>query len=393
MIFSKPLYFDHQATTPVDKRVFEKMLPFLTESCGNPHSTDHSVGWKMSQVIEDAQINIARLIGADPDEIIFTSGATESNNLALLGLGRHETGGNRRRILVSAIEHKCILTIARILAEQYGYMIDLLPVDDEGRLSVSNLENKLDDDVLFVSVMAVNNEIGTIQNIPALSAAAKEAGAIFHCDAAQAPIAINLQNYADTVDLISLSGHKMLAPQGIGALYIRRDLQTRIEPLLYGGGQQNGLRSGTLPVALCAGMGAAADILSAQETGTARENLRRIRNSFIAQLHDLPWNISLNGPTDIARHPGNANMCFHGFSAHDILQVLQPHLAASTGSACTTGIPEPSHVLKAIGLSGVDAEASIRFSLGFHTTDKDIAQAVGLIGNALERLSEVARSA
>lgn len=393
MDFSKQLYFDHQATTPVDKRVLEKMLPFLTENCGNPHSTDHSVGWKMSQVIEDAQLNIARLIGADSDEIIFTSGATESNNLALLGLGRHETGGNRRRILVSAIEHKCILTIARILAEQYHYTIDLLPVDNEGRVSVSDLENKLDDDVLFVSVMAVNNEIGTVQDIPTLSAAAQEAGAIFHCDAAQAPIAINLQNYADTVDLISLSGHKMLAPQGIGALYIRRDLQAKLEPLLYGGGQQNGLRSGTLPVALCAGMGAAADILSVQETEMAREHLRQIRNSFITQLHDLPWNISLNGPADFARHPGNANMCFHGFLAHDILQVLQPHLAASTGSACTTGIPEPSHVLKAIGLRGDNAEASIRFSLGFHTTDEDIAQAVGLIGNALERLTKTACSA
>lgn len=340
----------------------------------------------MSQVIEDAKTNIARLIGADPDEIIFTSGATESNNLALLGLGRHQTGGNRRRILVSAIEHKCILTIARILAEQYGYTIDLLPVDNKGRVSVSDLENKLDDDVLFVSVMAVNNEIGTVQDIPTLSATAKSAGAMFHCDAAQAPIAINLQNYADTVDLISLSGHKMLAPQGIGALYIRRDLQTRIEPLLYGGGQQNGLRSGTLPVVLCAGMGAAADILSTQETKTTRENLRRLRNSFIAQLRELPWNISLNGSADIERHPGNANMCFHGFSAHDILQVLQPHLAASTGSACTTGIPESSHVLKAIGLSGGDAEASIRFSLGFDTINEDVTRAVGLIGNALERL-------
>jgi len=160
-----------------------------------------------------------------------------------------------------------------------------------------------------------------------------------------------------------------------------------------GGGQQNGLRSGTLPVALCAGMGAAADILNAQETETERENLRRLRNSFIAQLHDFPWNISLNSPADIAHHPGNANMCFHGFSAHDILQMLQPHLAASTGSACTTGIPEPSHVLKAIGLSGEDAESSIRFSLGFHTTDEDIAQSVGLIGNALERLTKTACSA
>lgn len=389
---SKALYFDHQATTPIDKRVLEKMLPFLTENCGNPHSTDHYAGWKMSQVIEDAKTSIAYLIGADPDEIVFTSGATESNNLALLGLGKHETGGNRRRILVSAFEHKCILTIARILAEQYGYTIDVLPVDKEGYVSVSELTDKLDSDVLFVSIIAVNNEIGTVQDIPALAAAAKEAGAIFHCDAAQAPIAINLQNYADAVDLISLSGHKMLAPQGIGVLYIRRDFQARIEPLLYGGGQQNGLRSGTLPVVLCAGMGAAADILSAHEIETERENLRRLRNSFITQLHELPWDISLNGPTDNARHPGNANMCFHGFSAHDILQVLQPHLAASTGSACTTGIPDPSHVLKAIGLSGEDAEASIRFSLGFNSNEKDVARAVELIGNALERLSETERS-
>ena len=393
MILSKSLYLDHQATTPVNKRILEKMLPFLTENFGNPHSTDHSVGWKMSQVINDAKTSIADMIGAGPDEIVFTSGATESNNLALLGLGKHETGGNRRRILVSAIEHKCILTIARTLVEQYGYTIDVLPVDKEGRVSVSELTDKLDEDVLFVSIMAVNNEIGTVQDIPALSAVAKEAGATFHCDAAQAPIAINLRNYADAVDLISLSGHKMLAPQGIGALYIRRDLQSSIEPLQYGGGQQNGLRSGTLPVALCVGMGAAADILRDHETETARENLRRLRNSFIDQLNDLPWEVSLNGPVDLDRHPGNANMCFHKFSAHDILQILQPHVAASTGSACTTGIPEPSHVLKAIGLSGEDADASIRFSLGFHTTDEDIAQAVGLIGNALERLTKTACSA
>ena len=187
MSFSETLYFDHQASTPVDRRVFQKMSPFFAEMAGNPHSSDHALGWKMSAVVETARTSVAGLIGAEPDEIIFTSGASESNNLAILGLGRRAAGRTRQRILVSAIEHKCVLAAARALADQCGFTVEVLPVDSAGRVSVAALEGRLADDVLLVSVMAVNNEIGTIQDIRGLAAAAHKVGAVFHCDAAQAP--------------------------------------------------------------------------------------------------------------------------------------------------------------------------------------------------------------
>ncbi|MVF23127.1 cysteine desulfurase [Methylocaldum sp. BRCS4] len=389
MRISRTLYFDHQATTPVDERVLQKMIPFFREKFGNPHASDHRVGWETSRAVAEAAHSIANLIGADADEIVFTSGATEANNLALLGLGRHETAGARRKILVSAVEHKSVLEVARILEQKLGYTVEHLPVDKDGRVSVSDLEDALDDDVLAVSIMAVNNEIGTIQDINGLAEAARKAGALFHCDAAQAPVAMNLESLARDVDFLSLSAHKMYGPAGIGILYIRRDLQDRIEPLIYGGGQQNGLRSGTLPAALCIGMGAAAEILVAQANEKERSILRKRRDTFLEKLLGLPWPVRLNGPRGENRHPGNVNVVFPGLSAHDILNALQPGLAASTGSACTSGIPEPSHVLKAIGLTGDEAEASIRFSLGFGTTDSDVEDAVGLIGQALERLSKI----
>lgn len=234
------IYLDHQASTPVDTRVLEKMFPYFRENAGNPHSSDHSVGWKSFQAISEAKQSIANLIGAYEDEIIFVSGATEANNLAILGLGKSKHRGKRNRVIVSAIEHKCVLATAHILEKEFGYQIEKIPVNNCGFISVSALEKTLDEDVLAVSVMAVNNEIGTIQDISRLSSAAHEAGAIFHCDAAQAPVAMNMGQMAHDVDLLSLSGHKMCGPQGIGTLYIRRDLQDRIKPLIYGGGQQNG---------------------------------------------------------------------------------------------------------------------------------------------------------
>ena len=388
MRISETIYLDHQATTPVDQRVLDRMLPYFRESFGNPHSADHSLGWKSSLAVEQAAAQVAGLIGGDPDEIIFTSGATESNNMALLGLARRAHPDSRRtRFILSEIEHKCVLAAGRTISDQLGFRVDCLPVDKEGRILLASLEDALDDDVLAVSVMAVNNEIGTIQNIRKISELARKVGAIFHCDAAQAPVSMDLREIAGDVDLLSLSAHKMYGPKGIGALYIRRDLQDKIEPLIYGGGQQMALRSGTVPTPLCVGMGAAAELLSGNEARQKRVLLRQRRDRFVEKLAGLPWSIRLNGPTGQSRHPGNANICFEGFFAQDILQVLQPHLAASTGSACTSGIPEPSHVLKAIGLSPEDAEASIRFSLGFDTTDADIDDAVNLIDNALGKLS------
>ena len=235
------------------------------------------------------------------------------------------------------------------------------------------------DDVLAVSIIAVNNEIGTIQDVEEISRIVRTSGAVFHCDAVQAPCASTCTDFADLVDCLSLSAHKMYGPKGIGALFIRRDLQDRIEPLVYGGGQQRALRSGTVPVALCVGMGAAAALVSSDHAREERNLLRARSDKLVQRLMNLPWPIFLNGPQGVHRHPGNANVRFGGFAAHEILNALQPHLAASTGSACTSGIPEPSHVLRAIGVSGHEAEASIRFSIGRGTTDQDIEDAVDLV--------------
>jgi len=388
MRIGNTLYLDHQATTPIDGRVLAEMAHYHSGSFGNPHSSDHRFGWESAKAVENATASIAALIGVDADEIIFTSGATESNNLALLGLAHRAAGDKRRRVLVSAIEHKCVLAIGRVLEEQLGFSIEQIPVDDQGFVEISALQAALDDDVLAVSIMAVNNEIGTVQDISALSKFVRSRGCVFHCDAAQAPVAMNMNFIGDYVDILSLSGHKMYGPKGIGAAYVARDLQDRIEPLIYGGGQQHGLRSGTMPTPLCVGMGKAADLLAGDDAEERRAQLRSRRDDFVEKLQNLPWPIALNGPVGRSRHPGNANIRFTGFAAHDILGALQPHLAASTGSACTSGVPEPSHVLKAVGLTSDEAEASVRFSLGFDTSEEDVTEAVRLIECTLERLSK-----
>lgn len=389
MKIGKAIYLDHQATTPVDQRVLTEMAPYYTDSFANPHSLDHSAGWDSARAVEKAAARVARLIGADPDEITFTSGATESNNMALLGLGRRAAGGERRRILVSAIEHKCVLAAAHALQEQYGYTIEQIPVGPTGIIEASALEEMLGEDVLAVSIMAVNNEIGTIQNIGKISEYVRRYGAVLHCDAAQAPLAVSMTAFASHTDILSLSAHKIYGPKGIGMIFIARGLEDHIEPLIYGGGQQGGLRSGTVPVALCVGLGAAAEMLSGQDADGQRSKLRHRRDTFVRGLKELPWPISVNGPESEMRHSGNANIRFAGFCAHDILNMLQPHLSASSGSACTSGIPAASHVLKAIGLSGDEAESSVRFSLGFGTSDNDIEVAVGLIDDVLAKLSKV----
>lgn len=381
------IYLDHQATTPVDPRVFSEMAPYFTESFGNPHSVDHVLGWESSRAVEAAAATIGDLIGADGDEIIFTSGATEANNLALLGVARRAAGGKRRRVLVATTEHKCVLAASRVVQQQLDYDVQYLPVDRQGFIDLSALEHHLSQDVLLVSVAVVNNEIGTIQDISAISRVVRESGALLHCDGAQAPCALDMRTMADAADLLSLSAHKIYGPKGIGALYIRRALHAQIEPLVYGGGQQGNLRSGTIPVPLCIGMAAAARMLCSPDAQNERERLRERTTLFIKRMQDLSWPVFLNGPDNVRRHPGNANLRFEGFEAEDILRTLQPHLAASTGSACTSGIPEPSHVLRAIGLSADQAESSIRFSLGRNTTDEDVDDAVVLVGDVLARLS------
>ena len=382
----KTIYADYQATTPVDPRVVEKMAPCWQESFGNPHSSDHIVGWQAAKAVDQSKTTVAGLIGADPDEIIFTSGATEANNLALFGLARRAPPG-QRRILVGATEHKCVLAAARALETRENFTVEQIPVDREGFIDLDALADWLDETTLVVSIMLVNNEVGTIQNIPRIAEIVNSRGVLLHCDAAQGACALDMSRLADHADLISLSGHKIYGPQGIGALYIRRDLQTRVEPIIYGGGQQSDLRSGTVPVPLCVGMAAAAEILQTDEGVDERKRVAGQRDAFVERLQASAYPISINGPTADRRHPGNANLRFEGFVAQDLLASLQPHLAASTGSACTSGIPEPSHVLRALGLTPTQADASVRFSFGRFTTDAEIHQAATLIINRLATLT------
>ena len=380
------VYADYQATTPVDPRVVTKMAPYWGELFGNAHSSDHVIGWQADKAVREAAASIATLIGADPDEIIFTSGATESNNLALLGLARRAPTG-RQRILVSAIEHKCVLAAARRLSVHEGFTVETVPVDSEGFVDLNALEKCLDRNVLAVSAMAVNNEVGTIQDIPRIAALLAPYGIVLHCDAAQAPCAMDVSDLAVHADMVSLSGHKMYGPQGIGALYIRRNLQDRIEPLIYGGGQQAGLRSGTVPMPLCVGMGAAAELLAGHAAFEERTRVACQRDSFVRRLQCGNASLAVNGSIGDRRHPGNSNVRFDGFDAQDILGALQPRLAASTGAACTSGIPEPSHVLGALGLTETQSKASIRFSFGRFTTDGDIEAAARFVLEALNSLS------
>ena len=378
----KTIYADYQATTPLDPHVAEQMAPYWREEFGNPHSNDHVIGWHAAEAVRTAATSVAGLIGADPDEVVFTSGATEANNLALLGLARRAPL-DRRRILVSAIEHKCVLAAARSLTEREGFSVETIPVDGEGFVNLNALEAMVDEEVLVVSVMAVNNEIGTIQDIEGISKALLPHGVLFHCDAAQAPCAMDMTSLTSHADLISLSGHKVYGPKGIGALYIRRDVQGRIEPIIYGGGQQAGLRSGTVPTPLCVGMAAAVDILRSPEGPEERKRVAGQRDSFVRLLQESFPSVTVNGPTGERRHPGNANLRFDGLVAQDILGSLQPHLAASTGAACTSGIPEPSHVLSALGLSTAEIESSIRFSFGRFTNDGETGEAASLVARAV----------
>lgn len=378
----KTIYADYQATTPVDPRVVERMIPFWGGRFGNPHSADHVIGWQAAEAVREATDAVSGLIGADSDEIVFTSGATEANNLAILGLSQRALP-KRRRILVSAIEHKCVLAAVDFAASREGLTVETIPVDRKGFVDIDWLSSKVDETVLVVSIMAVNNEIGTIQDIPSIASLLEPLGILFHCDAAQAPCAMSMSDLPQHADLVSLSSHKFYGPQGIGALYIRRDAQGRIEPLIHGGGQQAGLRSGTTPVPLAVGMGAAAEIINSEEGAKDRVRIRSQRDRFVGALQRGGIHLEINGPVGDRRHPGNANLRFPGRDAQDILASLQPSLAASTGSACTSGIPEPSHVLRALGLSGEEADSSIRFSFGRFTSDEEIDEAVRLVSSAV----------
>jgi cysteine desulfurase len=377
------VYLDYQATTPTDPRVVAAMQPYWTEIYGNPHSTDHAFGWSADKAVEVARSQIAALLGADPEEIVFTSGATEANNLAVLGIAR-ASSPERRRIVVSAIEHKSVLAAARAAADE-GFEIVTAPVKASGLVDLHALADRIDERVALVSIMAVNNEIGTAQPLRDISALCATAGAIFHSDAAQA-LGVAPIDVADLgVDLISLSAHKVYGPKGIGVLYVRRGLTPRPKPIIHGGEQEGGLRAGTLATPLCVGFGEACQIL-AEKRASDVARIERLRDRLLDGIRQAIPDIVVNGTLG-ERHPGNLNLRFPSVEASVLLQHLHPHVAASTGSACTSGQPEASHVLSAIGLSPPEADASIRMSIGRFTTEREVDCSAEHINAVWRRLS------
>lgn len=377
----RPIYLDYQASTPCDPRVIETMLPFFGERFGNPHSVNHRHGREAEAAVEHARGQVAELIGAEAREIVFTSGATEANNLAVKGAARFLK--ERRPHVISCVtEHKCVLESVRRL-EKEGLRVTWLPVGSNGLIDLNDLAAALDEETALVSIMAVNNEIGSIQPIAEIGALCREHGALFHTDAAQAVGKIPLDVEAMKIDLLSISGHKMYGPMGVGALYVRRRPRVRLEPLFDGGGQERGVRSGTLPGPLCVGLGAACAIAQGEMTAEAAR-LTGLRDRLLTALQAGLSGISVNGTTD-RRIPGNLNLSFAGIEAEALMQEM-PGLSVSTGSACTSASVEPSYVLRALGLSDAAARASVRIGLGRPTTESEVDAAAEIIIAAVSHL-------
>jgi len=391
----RPIYLDNQASTPLDPRVLDAMLPYFTEDFGNPHSESHIYGKHAMAAIEAARADVAALIGADPREIVFTSGATEANNLALKGAAHfargHPQAGRtpRQRIVALATEHKCVLESAAALSRQ-GFEIAYVPVAPNGLVSLDRLGAAIDERTLLVSVMAAHNEIGVIQPLAEIGALCRARGALFHTDAAQAFGKIPLYVETMQIDLLSISGHKTYGPKGVGALYVRRRPRVRLEPLIDGGGQERGLRSGTLPTPLCVGLGRAA-ALAAAEMAEEAERLRGLRDRLQHNLMRRVAGLRINGDTG-HRLPGNLNLSFPGLTAPELIEAC-PSIAISTGSACTSATVEPSYVLRAMGLSDDLANASIRLGLGRFTTAAEVDFAADALADAAARLRDTHKMA
>ncbi|MBQ0933088.1 IscS subfamily cysteine desulfurase [Ideonella sp. 4Y16] len=377
---AKPIYLDYAATTPVDPRVVQAMLPYLYEQFGNPASRSHAFGWAAEEAVEIAREQVAALIGADPREIVWTSGATESNNLAIKGAAQFHQAKGRHLITVQT-EHKAVLDTMREL-ERQGFEVSYLPVQADGLLDMAVLEAAIRPDTILVSVMAVNNEIGVVQDISAIGALLRERGILFHVDAAQAPGKIALDMASQCVDLMSLSAHKTYGPKGIGALYVRRKPRVRIEAQMHGGGHERGMRSGTLPTHQIVGMGEAYRLARA---GMAAENerIRTLQQRLLGQLQDIP-EVLVNGHLT-QRVPHNLNISFTFVEGESLLMGIKG-VAVSSGSACTSASLEPSYVLRALGLSDEVAHSSIRFSIGRFTTEAEIDTAAARVRATVERL-------
>jgi len=379
MLVRGKIYMDYQATTPLAEQAFTAMEPFYKELFGNPHSSDHSMGWEAHAAVEGARASVSSLIGASAEEIFFTSGATESNNQVFNSICQQS--GSRSKILVSSIEHKSVLDTAHAVAELYGVEVILLPVDRFGLVEVSAYESLLDSSVLLVSVMAVNNEIGVIQDVSKLCKMAHGVGAIFHTDASQAPAAVKVSVTEWGVDFLSLSSHKIYGPKGIGALFANSAVKDMLLPFHHGGGQEEGKRSGTLSPALCVGFGSASKLLG--EIGDEEKvRVKSLRELFIQLLVKRGVNFSVNGTVN-STHPGNISIIFFGVDASHLLARVSSFICASLGSACSSGYHSTSHVLNAIGLDQGAAESTVRFSIGRFTDALQIEAAADVICSAV----------
>ena len=379
---TRPVYLDFHATTPVDPRVLEAMLPYFSEQFGNAASKQHAYGWDAQKAVDAARAQVAALIGASANEIVFTSGASESNNLAIKGIvrARRDRGDH---IITAATEHKSVLDSCKCL-EKEGCRVTRLGVDAQGFIDLDELRSSITDRTILISIMAANNEIGVLQPLSEIGAIAQERGVIFHTDAAQAAGKVPIDAAAAGIDLLSLTAHKYYGPKGAGALYVRRrkpklDLQCQID----GGGHENGFRSGTLNVPGIVGLGLAAE-LCRKEMATESARLSAMRDRLFTGLQKLDG-VRLNGPTSVRRLPHNLHVSFDDIEGEALLMALGD-LAVSTGSACSSGSQAPSHVLQAIGAVGDRAGASIRFGLGRPTTDADIDFAIERVSNVVRAL-------
>ncbi|MCE2991629.1 MAG: IscS subfamily cysteine desulfurase [Candidatus Jidaibacter sp.] len=378
-----PVYMDYQATTPLDPRVLEAMLPYFNHKFGNPHSRSHKFGWDAENAVEEARKHVAELINADPREIIFTSGATESNNLAIRGVAEFYKD-KRNHIITVATEHKCVLDTARHLSQE-GFEVTYLPVKENGLVDLEVLKSAIKDSTVLVSVMAVNNEIGVIQPIKEIGKICRERGVFFHTDAAQAFGKISLDVRDMNVDLMSISGHKIYGPMGIGALYVGRSPRVRLNAIVHGGGQERGMRSGTVPMPLVVGLGEAARIAKL-EMKEEHDRIKRLFDYFTSSLLKLPQ-VFLNGDIH-ARYPGNINLSFSCIEGESMIGAIK-NIAVSSGSACTSESLEPSYVLRALGVDEELAHTSIRFGIGRFTTKEELDFAIDCVTQAVDKLREL----
>ncbi|CAD8205703.1 unnamed protein product [Paramecium pentaurelia] len=382
--FSRATYLDFQATTPTDYRVLDAMLPYLTNQYGNPHSKTHSFGWETEKAVEKARSQIASLINTQPQSIIFTSGATESNNAALKGLYGFY-GKQKNHIITTQTEHKCVLDTCRYL-EDKGVEVTYLPVDSNGLISLQQLQESIKSNTLCVSVMLVNNEIGVIQNLKEISRICHQRGVYVHSDMAQAIAKIPVDIQDLDIDLGSISAHKLYGPKGIGALYVRRKPRVRLQQIIHGGGQERGLRSGTLAPHLCVGFGKAAEIAQAElpyDIQHVDKLYKRLLNGIKEQIPQIQINGSLEH-----RYKGNLNVSFAFVEGESLIMAIK-QVAVSSGSACTSASLEPSYVLRALGVQEDMAHTSLRIGIGRFTTEKEIDFLLDQLSTAVRKLREM----